>query len=329
MAGGECFLEEAVLTMMMRPYAGESDLQPIVDLLNECEAVDRQDEGISVGELRMEFSSPSFDPARDVGLWQDGEGRLVGFGQLWVPRAGEQQDVSLWFKVHPDSRGGDLETEIIAWGLGRAREIERERGVPVSFRSGARDIDTDRQALLERHGFSVVRHFLRLARPLDEPVPEPQFPAGFTLRYVTDEEAERWVAMYNESFVDHWNFHPWTVEVFKHRVSAAYYRPELNLLAVAPDGTFAAFDWCEINPEENERSGENEGWIGILGTRRGFRKIGLGRAMLLAGLQLLKANGVDTAKLNVDAANPTGALRLYESVGFHKAYAWIAYVKER
>ena len=29
------------------------------------------------------------------------------------------------------------------------------------------------------------------------------------------------------------------------------------------------------------RTGHNEGWIGILGTRRGFRKMGLGRAMLL------------------------------------------------
>jgi ribosomal protein S18 acetylase RimI-like enzyme len=38
--------------------------------------------------------------------------------------------------------------------------------------------------------------------------------------------------------------------------------------------------------------------------------------MLLAGMRWLKAQGMDTATLGVDAENPSGALRLYESVGF-------------
>ncbi|MGL5063733.1 MAG: GNAT family N-acetyltransferase, partial [Microcoleus sp.] len=79
---------------------------------------------------------------------------------------------------------------------------------------------------------------------------------------------------------------------------------------------------------ENDRTGRNEGWIGVLGTRRGFRKLGLGRAMLLAGLQRLKAAGVDTAILGVDAENPSGALRLYESTGFRKIRNSISYVKD-
>ena len=96
---------------------------------------------------------------------------------------------------------------------------------------------------------------------------------------------------------------------------------------MAEDGTIAAFDLCQIDPAENERNGRNDGWIGILGTRRGYRKLGLGRAMLLAGLQHLKANGVENARLNVDAANPTGALRLYESVGFSVLHSWQSYEK--
>ena len=38
--------------------------------------------------------------------------------------------------------------------------------------------------------------------------------------------------------------------------------------------------------------------------------------MLLKGMRLLKDEGMDTAVLGVDAENPSGALRLYESVGF-------------
>lgn len=76
------------------------------------------------------------------------------------------------------------------------------------------------------------------------------------------------------------------------------------------------------------RNRSNDGWIVRLGTRRGFRRMGLGRAMLLAGMHRLKAVGMDTAKLGVDAENPLGAGRLYESVGFRKIYTQISYIKD-
>jgi ribosomal protein S18 acetylase RimI-like enzyme len=79
---------------------------------------------------------------------------------------------------------------------------------------------------------------------------------------------------------------------------------------------------------DKARTGRLEGWIGILGTRRGFRRIGLARAMLLRGLQQLKAAGMDTAKIGVDAENPLGARQLYESVGFQKLHTRLMYVKD-
>jgi mycothiol synthase len=315
-----------VTTLTMRPYAGEVDLQPIADMLNECEALDTLDEGTSVGDLRLEFADPEVDPARDLRLWEDAGGRLIGFGQLSLHAESDEPDGYLWFKVHPSARGEDLEAQILAWGAERIREVERERGMRIELVASARALDHARQELLAQHGFSVLRYFLRLARPLDEPIPEPQFPAGFTLM-AGDHDPAAWAAMHNESFIDHWRYHPWTVEGYNHAVSDPDYRPALNLIATAPDGTFAGFCWCEIHEEENARTGHNEGWIHLLGTRRGFRRIGLGRAMLLAGLHCLKAAGVEQAKLGVDADSPTGATRLYASVGFEEVFRTIVYRK--
>ena len=50
--------------------------------------------------------------------------------------------------------------------------------------------------------------------------------------------------------------------------------------------------------------------------------------MLLAGMLAIKAAGLDTAALGVDAENPTGALRLYESVGFTVDGTDIAHCKD-
>jgi ribosomal protein S18 acetylase RimI-like enzyme len=70
-----------------------------------------------------------------------------------------------------------------------------------------------------------------------------------------------------------------------------------------------------------------DGWIADLGTRRGFRKMGLGRAMLLTGLHQLRAKGMETALLGVDSENPSSAMGLYESVGFRKRHTIVSHLK--
>jgi mycothiol synthase len=134
--------------------------------------------------------------------------------------------------------------------------------------------------------------------------------------------------LHNQAFSDHWNFYPATIEELAHEETAENHRPELELLAIAPDGSYAAFCYCEINFEDNAQRGCREGWIGVLGTRREFRRQGLGRAMLLAGLQKLRLEGMEVAKLGVDTENVNLAVGLYESVGFRRVYANLAYVKE-
>ncbi|MEG4506022.1 GNAT family N-acetyltransferase [Microcoleus sp. F6_B4] len=312
-----------------RCYAGDRDLDAIAHLINTCESVDRLDEGTSISELQQEFNAPSLDKARDIRLWEDAEGKLIGFAQLSVSEPGEVIDGWLWFRVHPGARGGDVEAGAIAWGEVRMREVSAMRGARVKLRTYARAEDCDRISLLTSNGFKADRYFYRMARSLSEPIPEPHFPEGFALRqFPGEQDAAAWVEMFNQSFIDHWNHHDLTVDKFKRELAKPDYRNDLDLIAVADDGTFVSFCYCEICVQECDRTGRNEGWIACLGTRRGFRKMGLGRAMLLAGLHRLKAAGVATAILGVDAENSSGALRLYESAGFHNIRNSISYVKD-
>ena len=313
-----------------RLYAGDADLPGILELVNRRSA-ETGYEQFDLDGLRHWISSPSMDPARDLRLWEDDNGRLVGFGMLWVPLpGGEVVDGRLSIFTHAEARGQGLESAMIAWGSEQVRAVGRERGLPVQLYTGTPEQDTRERAMLEAGGFTVARYFFVMRRPLDAPLPEPQFPEGFTLRPMSHDRAdvERWVEMYNGSFIDHWGFHPLTLERRLHRMADPLYQPEQDLVGVAPDGTFAGFCVCFINETDNAITGRKEGWIGVLGTRRGYRQIGLGRAMLLAGLHLLKREGMETGVLDVDAENPTGALRLYESVGFYVDKTDVVYRKD-
>ncbi|MFB2836751.1 GNAT family N-acetyltransferase [Floridanema evergladense] len=318
-----------MLTLTKRSYRGETDLEAIVNLWEACEAVDQLEQWTTVSELERDFNDPSFDKQRDLQLWEDETGKLIASATLWHP-LGELTDGYLGFRVHPDVRGRTLEGEIINWGEERLRELAKEQGVTsVKLRCSSRDNRFDRIAILQENGFSADRYFLTMERSLEEPLPQPQIPAGFTVRSVIPEkDAEAWVEMHNQSFIDHWNHQDLALEEYKHWRSNPDYRPELDLVAIAPDGTFASYCYSAIYPEDNKRSGRQEGWVNTLGTRRGFRRLGLGKAMLLSGMQKLLAAGMNLAKIGVDYDNPNGARQLYESVGFRKVYTWVSYYKQ-
>ncbi|HEY9640590.1 MAG TPA: GNAT family N-acetyltransferase, partial [Coleofasciculaceae cyanobacterium] len=315
----------------LRSFAGEADLKPIAHLLNTCAVVDRLDRYHSVSDLRADYSEPGFDPSRDLRLWEDAQGQLIALAQLWVPQTALLPEVDGWLglQVHPQHRDRGLEFDMLAWGEIRMQQVSQERGVPAKLYVTCRESRSDRIALYQKCGYGLERRFLRMSRSLAEPIAEPQLPQGFVLSHTRGvADASAWVEAYNHSFIDHWGFHPATVEAHCHWLNQANYRPELDLVAIAPTGQIAAFCFCHIDLEKNQHRHCKQGGINILGTRRGFRRLGLGRAMLLAGLQKLKAEGMETAILGVDTENPNQAQSLYASAGFQKVYANLSYAKQ-
>ena len=315
-------------TLTMRSYSGEHDWQAIIDLVNACQIAEELDEEATVCDLKLKINAPYLDKSRDVQLWEN-QDKLTALALLDIPESKHEIDGYLWFYIHPSMRGRGLEKEIINWSEKRLSEVGKERNLPVKLRTYSRQNDTFQIPLLENRGYIIDRHFLTMVRSLNEPIPEPEFPAEFQLSHLTGEkDAKAWVEMFNESFIDHWNHHDLTVETVRQWMNDSSYQPELDLVAIAPNGTFAAFCDCQIKVEENPYKRSNEGWIDFIGTRRGFRQMGLGKAILLAGLHHLKTAGAEIAKLSVDADSLTGATKLYKSVGFHPVETWLSWAKQ-
>ncbi len=318
------------MTVLSFAYSGDADLAGIVELIDACEEVDHLHDSTSVEELRVDFSFPQTDPTRNAHLWKDEQGRVIGYTRLWLFEPGETQDVRLLdLKVRPGWRGKGLEVQMLQWAEQRAQEVGKAHGLAAELQARIRDDQTEMIALFQAQGYTLERYFWTMDRALAEPIPEPTLPAGFTMRQTAGAaEAEQYVAMFNETWIDHWKGHPMTVEHFLHDMALPDYRAEMDRVIESPAGTLAAFCYSRVSTEENARTGRSEGWIDALGTRRGFRKLGLGRALLLDGLLRLRAEGVTTARLTVDAASLTGANRLYESAGFRVAETRLALAKQ-
>lgn len=82
-----------------------------------------------------------------------------------------------------------------------------------------------------------------------------------------------------------------------------------------------------IDERENEEYGRKRGYTENISVRRPWRRRGLARALIAESFLFLRDLGMEEAALGVDAENLSGALRLYESMGFEQVKRWTDYRK--
>jgi len=112
-----------------------------------------------------------------------------------------------------------------------------------------------------------------------------------------------------------------TLDSYRRLRSVPEYAHDLDLAAVSPEGTIAAYTivWYDASTA----SGQFE----PVGTRAAFRQRGLGRAVLLEGLRRLAARGARTAIVNTNEGN-AAARALYTSVGFRVHDRFLTYARK-
>ncbi len=283
-----------------RAYGGDGDLPRLARVLLEITGACPPHTSWHIGSLYWSmYFGMQFDPRRDVRLWDDEAGALQGFAWFEEPNT-----VSL--HVRPRHRGsGLLETPMLQWAAEHAREFEQ----PADAKLWTIVVPTDREAIdyLIEHGFERGTDYgTDMLRELDGPIPEPRVPAGWTVRPVGDEAewADR-AKLHREV----WNPSKHTLEAYRRLRTAPSYRPDLDIVAVAPDGTLASY--CIIWHDPGNQIGQLE----PVGTHPDFRRQGLSRAVLYEGLRRLQALGAHTAWVSTGAQSDR-AIGLYEAVGF-------------
>jgi ribosomal protein S18 acetylase RimI-like enzyme len=215
---------------------------------------------------------------------------------------------NLMFVTDPAYHTPELETEIVDWALACVRKRNMETGESNTLDAACKSDNLSRLAFLERHGFQREEiRSLGYRRPLDQPIAEYALPEGFSLRPVHGEaEVEDLVALHRSAF----GTDNMTVEYRLAMMRAPQYLPELDLVAVAPNGELAAFCICGFMEDDPE-----VGFTDPIGTREGYKGLGLGRAIVTAGLKAIQARGAKFAELGTSSKN-LPMQRLAESLGF-------------
>jgi mycothiol synthase len=206
---------------------------------------------------------------------------------------------------------------LLEWSERAAVELHEERfgGQPMTLGGGCLVKNASANALFADHGYLPSRWFHQMTLDLSADIATPEVPDGVTLVGFSDERSADALLVRNESFRDHWAPADTTQESWEFHLRVQAFRPEYSFIGYLNDepmGLVMAHEYEAYN----QAKGLRDLYIPQVGTRRAGRKRGIASALLGTTLTAAKADGFDTATLNVDADSPTGAVGLYKRLGF-------------
>jgi GNAT superfamily N-acetyltransferase len=286
-----------------RQYTGVSDLAALLQFASRALAERSPLEatwhpGDIVWQLMGKYDAqrPIWSWERDGTVeamaWFDGPGELcleaTPAGEPWIPA-------------------------IVAWA---ESSLLRERNTEQTTTLSVRTFETDRVriAALTRLGFQCSGpdhvHF-ELDLTLD--LPEVDLPPGFAVRDCLDIDLEQRAACHRDAWnaLDHIGIEnarsKFSTAVYESVRASPAYRPDLDLVAVAPDGTLVASCICWSD------ASSGVGTFEPMGTHPDFRGRRLARALLSEGLRRLRALGCRRARIATAHFN-TSAIAAYSSL---------------
>lgn len=242
--------------------------------------------------------------ARCSRLWLNGSKEPCAYAFVHFPYN------NLTFEAREEFHTDQLEDEVIAW----AQELMRARyGADLrenTLDSSCRAEDERALRFLTRHGFErqeleSLAYGIHLDSP---PIPHPP-PSGYRIRPLRDGEAEAALALHQQAF----DSRDFTLAERLAMMNTEAYLPELDLLAVAPDGSLAGGCVCGI--EQLPGEGLPEGYTDPVYVHPDHQGKGIATALLRAGLAGLYARGARTVRLGTSSEN-LGMQRAAQAAGF-------------
>lgn len=263
-----------------------------------------------------------------IGAFIDDE--LVGFQYTYhLPSHEVTERCYVFGSTHPLHRGLGVGTAMLEWGVDRAllRLAGGSSDQPKVVRVDALDHVVDALTLFSEHGFVASRYFSEMELSLIERR-DVVTPDGLSIVRWPDDDAdfdESVRVMKNTAFADHWGSSPTSEEGWGHKVSGFGARRDLSFVALDESGRPVGLALSHRYPDDDQVVGRRGAWLDTVGTLREWRGRGVASALINVALNSYVDDGLEMASIGVDSDSPTGANRLYESLGFAVARRTITF----
>lgn len=292
--------------------AETSQAELLAELINQHElSMDPSATPIGIEESQ-ELIEGFFDPAIAAFIYTDG---------IELPSA--------FYSVNPDSNRSRLFTDVYARpGSDQIKEalIESLKAAANEYSNfenwyGVNTKDTVMRSALESLGMQVIRTYWLMKKALTASSAVELSRPGVSIRLVSgDQDMQTWWKLHQDSFSKHFGFAPRPMELWIEQTLAASTFDKEACFILDYEGQPAGFVQLA-----NANYHLNGGYVDVLGVAHQFQGLGLGEILLQHAINHSVGQGREFIELNVDSGNESGALRLYEKLGFKPNSGWKQY----
>lgn len=174
------------------------------------------------------------------------------------------------------------------------------------------------RAIAESQGFSGDRRLFQLRRDLPLPVTTDLATRAFD----SNVDTEPWLRVNNAAFAWHPEQSGQTIDDLLQTMAEPWFDPE-GFLVHPVTGPMKGFCWTKVHNDFDPPMGE----IFVIGVHPDHHGEGLGKALVLAGLDHLAQRGLRRAMLYTEADN-IPALRMYEGLGFEVDHEIVVFERD-
>ncbi len=302
-----------------RHFGGDADFVGMVAMLKAQAHHDGVDRTDSVDDMVNEYRhATNCDLDTDLAIAQRA-GEIVGYSRVFweIEEATSARVLGFVGWVHPEARGLEIEATLVSWSESRLRDIAAGRpheGDQV-IQSWAEKPETDKIGVFREAGFKISQTYTMMTRSLGDSIPDFRLPAGLEFRPVDSGDARLVWDAGEEAMRDHEGFAAGTESQFKAFVGGSRFQPALWKVVFDGDqivGQVLNF----VDREENSRPDRKRGWTEDISVQRRWRNRGVAKAAIVESMRMFEAMGMTEVALDVHTTNPTGALQLYEGLGY-------------
>jgi len=315
--------------LQFRKFAGEADYPLMLDILNAASKADRSDDVYTLDGIRNDYAHlTNCDPTQDM-IFAQVDGEAIAYARVYWYQEEDPNDriYSLLLNIRPLWRNQDIEEAMIHWC--EQRLFTTAETHPQDSKRFLQTYSTDKKIffnqIVERLGYKIARYGFGMSRPLEH-IPQANLPEEVEVRPVDEKDIRKiWDASI-EAFRDHWGFAEPTEEDFDGYQKSKYFQPELWQVAWHGD-TVVGSVLNYIDHDYNQKFNRKRGWTEEITTHRDWRNKGIASGLIVRSMHMHKAQGMTEVALGVDTENPTGALHVYQKLGYQQEKTWLTYRK--
>lgn len=316
--------------LIFRHFEGEADYPKMLSIFTNLHAVGQISGDATLESLRAEFSNLSNTDPHDDLIYADINEQTVAFCQFHWERLVSTREYSygITFRVDPAWQEKGLEQALIAWGESRGRHYasvlpEGKNGFFLAF---SREQDQTRCQVLTSLGYETKRYYHSMKRDLID-LPERPLPAGITVRPVLPGDLRQVWNVSNIAFMDEHGAADPTEEWYQSYLASPFFQPILWQVAWDGDEVVGSVQ-NYISLAENELEGRYRGYTEGISVLREYRGRGVASALICRSMAMFKLLNMDEVALTADTQNPSGAMRLYTSLGYQPYMTQLEFQKQ-